>query len=225
MRNLFLKQAGLLFGILILVSSCSSDDISAEQLKITENFDYQKFYEDYKGEIQNLDREEFAGLNVNLRILAYQDFSKEKKHEWWNDKLDETLKINSLTEEQLNLIKKVKAYFSIDFFDKSKNESMKNEVLKLVETNASIIGLTNEMIHNIFMDLNNLDENLQMTNNSQRFELATIKSVKAIGLKNTEIIIGYSKPNDPISTGNDCTNYGCFFAVQQAIVIVPQAVT
>ena len=64
--------------MLILVSSCTSDDISAEHLKETENFNYQKFYDDYKNEIRNLNREEFAGLNPHLRILAKQDFTIEK---------------------------------------------------------------------------------------------------------------------------------------------------
>jgi len=79
MRNLFLKPASLLFGMLILVSSCATiDELNEEQLVVTETFDYQRFYNDYKSEIHNLNREEFAGLNVNLRLLALQDFSSEK---------------------------------------------------------------------------------------------------------------------------------------------------
>lgn len=79
MKNLFLNQIFLLFGILILTLSCSvSDEISDENLIVTEAFDYQRFYEDYKSEIHKLTRDEFAGLNVNLRLLAIQDFSKEK---------------------------------------------------------------------------------------------------------------------------------------------------
>jgi len=213
MRNLFLKQAVLLFGMFILVSSCSTDDINLEQLEITENFDFQRFYEDYKNEIHNLSREEFAGLNPHLRILAKQDFTIEKNHAWWNAKLDNMLVLKSLTNDQKDLIRKVKSYFVLGFFDKTKNELLKKEVLKLVEDNASKVGFDNEDVYKIFMCLGDLDERLNFINsNLTNKHLASEKSIKVLGI-NVDDINSYNRGGlDPGPVPiSDCSNYGCFF--------------
>lgn len=170
MRNLFLKPASLLFGMLILVSFCATiDELNEEQLVVTETFDYQKFYNDYKSEIHNLNREEFAGLNVNLRLLALQDFSSEKKYDWWMEKMDNTMKLESLTKEQVDFFRTVKEMFNPKFYDKDNEE--KYDLVDFVEMNAYKIGIDNELISKIFMELNDLDTDLNLINSSPRWSL------------------------------------------------------
>ena len=210
MRNLFLKQAVLLFGMLILVSSCATiDELNEEQLVVTETFDYQKFYQDYKTEIHNLSREEFAGLNVNLRILALQDFSNEKRHEWWMEKLENTMNLKSLTKDQIDFVGRVKGMFNPKFYEKGNEE--KYELADFVETNAYKVGIDDDLIRKIFMEQNDLDTDLKLINISPRWNLATPLSAKALKIKNEDIVIHYAKPLDPIGSGPNCQNYSCWF--------------
>lgn len=210
MRNLFLKPASLLFGMLILVSSCATiDELNEEQLVVTETFDYQKFYNDYKSEIHNLNREEFAGLNVNLRLLALQDFSSEKKYDWWMEKMDNTMKLESLTKEQVDFVRTVKEMFNPKFYDKDNEE--KYDLVDFVEMNAYKIGIDNELISKIFMELNDLDTDLNLINSSPRWSLATPTSAKTLRIDNDNILVNYAKPTDPIGTGPNCQNYSCWF--------------
>lgn len=203
-----------MLGLFILVSSCSSDDINEEQLKVTENFNYQKFYDDYKSQINNLSREEFAGLNLNLRFIAYQNFPIEKKANWWNEKLENTLKLESLTNQQKKLISTVKEKFTSDFFDFNKNEFLKAEVLRLVEENAPIVGFDNEMINNIFMNLGDLNEDISLRDKVHKHLISTkstfqkLSNNSQININNYRGIgtgpVGYSgEPN--------CSNYSCNF--------------
>lgn len=113
-----------------------------------------------------------------------------------------------MTEEQRDLIKEVKNYFILDFFDKSKNENLKKEALKLVETNAPIVGFSNEMIYNIFMDLNSLDEELALKNDCESKQIGTLSTIKSLSVSN---IGEYSKDSSPIGALGNCTNYGCIF--------------
>lgn len=214
MRNLFLKHCAILFGLSILVSSCSSDDISEGQLKVTENFNYQKFYEDYKAEIHKLNREEFAGLNANLRIIAYQGFSNEKKASWWIDKLENTLKLESLTNQQKKLISMVKEKFTSDFFDLNKNELLKAEVLRLVEENAPIVGFDNEMTNNIFMNLGDLNEDVSLKQKAHNHQISTKSTFQKLSNNSQIDMNNYrgigSGPVDYSGEPN-CSNYSCNF--------------
>lgn len=213
MRNLFLKQAGLLFGILILVSSCSSDDISAEQLKVTENFDYQKFYNDYKNEIQNLDREEFAGLNVNLRILAYEDFSNERKHDLWHDKFQNTLKIESLSEGQRLFLLDIKKQIEPVIFEKSNKEKIL-KIIDIVEKEGKGLFENDFIVNNIFGDLGSLDENFDLKNILDEKSIMNEQAFKAIGLSSSFSFFEYE--TDGLGTGPEplcdlpnCTTRDC----------------
>lgn len=214
MRNLFFKHCAILLGLFILVSSCSSDDISEEQLKVTEKFNYQKFYDDYKSEINNLSREEFAGLNLNLRIIAYEEFSNEKKAKWWIDKLENTLKLESLTKQQKKLILTVKEKFTLDFFENSRNEHLKTEVLRLIEENAPIVGFDNEMINNIFMDLGNINNDISLKHKGHKHQISTKSTFQKLS-SNIQINMNNYRGigTGPVDYSGEpnCSNYSCNF--------------
>lgn len=210
MRNLFLKQTLLLIGLFTLVLSCATvDELTEDSLKVTETFDYENFYDDYKSEIHSLDRTEFAGLNIYIRILALQDFSDQKKRNWWNDKVENTVRLKSLTKEQIEFIKKVNGMFSIEFYEKG-NEK-KYELADFVELNAYKVGFDDDLVRKVFMELNDIDTDFNLINRSPRLGLATPLSAKAISLDVEKISDDYSKPRDPISNTANCQNYGCFF--------------
>lgn len=216
MKNLFLKQVCLLFGMLTILSSCSTmDNPSEEQLIVTETFDYQKFYSDYKNEIQSLSREEFAGLNINLRVLAFQDFSIEKKHEWWIDKLNNVLKINSLTKEQKDFITKSKEMLKPNLYEIDNEE--KYIVEEFVEVNAYKVGIEDDLMIKIFMALNDLDQNLDLINSAKNKNIASSNTEKALNLEGEIILNYYYKPEDPISNTPNCQNYSCNFCVNGCI--------
>lgn len=181
MRNLFLKQCAILFGMFILVSSCSSDDISDEQLKVTENFNYQKFYEDYKDEIHDLSRDEFAGMNLNLRYLAYQNLSPEKKTKWWVEKLEEVLKLNSTNDKQKLFLRDVISKFKPNIFDEKNNESS-SKLIEYIEKEGRILWGNDLVIHNIFGDLGNVNDEFQLENEINSEKVMTKRTFKAVGL-------------------------------------------
>ncbi|HLV23747.1 MAG TPA: bacteriocin fulvocin C-related protein [Moheibacter sp.] len=213
MRNLFLKLVGLLFGMLILVSSCASDDISIEQLKVTENFNYQKFYDDYKNEIQNLDREEFAGLNTGLRILSYENLSNQKKYDLWHDKIQNTLKIKSLSEEQKLFLLDVKKMIGPIIFDRSNNEEML-KIIDIVEKKGMDLFENDLIINNIFGELGSLDEDLNLKNIVDEKNLMSEQTFKAIGLSSSFSFVEYE--GDGLNPGTEpwcdlpnCTTRDC----------------
>lgn len=80
-----------------------------------------------------------------------------------------------------------------------------------METNAYKVGIDDDFIRKIFMELNDLDTNLNLINRLSNNDLATPFTARALNIDLKEVVANYSKPIDPIGNTPNCQNYGCFW--------------
>lgn len=196
MKN-YLFKLTCLFSIVLLLISCSTiDEIKEEQNQEIKKNDTtsEKFYAEYKIEIQKLDRVEFVGLNPKIKRLAYREFSSRKKADWWFEKLNNVEKNADLTKEQIIFLDEVKSKVSADLFDKKAANI--DELASYVQTEGIKVGFDFQSLKNIFTELNDVDNELHLVNyidkKSDSKEIGTeiaLKGLKKI-ISNNEISIG-----------------------------------
>lgn len=129
MKNL--KLFVQLFLLVTLFVSCEEDSTSYDnQIEV----EAVTIYEQYKTSINKMEREYFVGLSKDIQMLAYDEFTNEKKMQWWIQKLEESKNIEFLTKKQINILNKIQEEVKkINFSTNYDNTISLNEIKKFIE--------------------------------------------------------------------------------------------
>lgn len=145
MKNLTYLLSFIITGILF---SCNDDS----QISENDNFvDAIQLYEKHKETIQEMDRMHFAGLSKDLQLLAYSNFTNEKKTSWWEDKIEEAKKIKSLSNDQIIVLNRIQEELpKINF---SENSYSNINIITDIKNNLNLSNFDNILVLKIFETL------------------------------------------------------------------------